>query len=152
MFRSANTRFPTLLPLLALLVIVSGCGSSKNPSLNGTWTFAAVSSVLLTEPPQTISGTLTSQGSNVTATLTFSNACFKGQALAYTGSISDGNSLKLNSVAYANQVVALTGNLSQDGTLLTAGTYTVSASNISQAICDTGDTGSLTGSRLSATP
>jgi hypothetical protein len=124
-----------------------GCGSTVYPPLNGTWKFAAVSSVLQQEPPQTITGTLASNGSSVTGMLTFSNACFKGQALAYSGSIGDDNVLKLTSATYSNQVVTLSGTLSSDGTLLTSGSYNVAPANIAEGICDTGDTGSLSGSR-----
>jgi hypothetical protein len=141
------TKCLVLVASLALGAALCGCGSTTYPSVNGTWTLAAISSVLLSEPPQSITGTLASSGSSVTGTLTFSNSCFKNQPLAYSGSIGDSNALKLTSATYNNQVVTLNGTLSTDGSLLTSGSYTVTPSNISQGICDTGDTGSLSGSR-----
>ncbi len=135
---------------LSGLAALNGCGTTTYPAASGSWTFAAVSSTLLSEPPQHFTGTLASSGSSVTGTLTFTNSCFKAQALAYTGSIGDENALKLTSATYANQVVALTGTLSSDGTLVTGGTYTVSASSSSQPSCDNGDTGNLSGSRAAA--
>jgi hypothetical protein len=144
---------PTILKnaAIGLLCMVAGCGSSAPPSMTGTWTFYAVSSIVPSEPPKTLTGTLTSNGSTVTGTLTFSNSCFTGQQLKFSGSIGTDNLLTLNSKqqVYNNQIVYLAGTVSTDGSLLTAGSYTVAASNTSQPICDTGDAGSLTASRTS---
>jgi hypothetical protein len=137
---------------LLLFLALAGCGSTTYPSVTGTWSFAAINSATPSEPPQTLTGTLTSNGTNVSGTLTYSNPCFKGVALAYSGSFSSGNALKLTSAAYANQVVTLNGTISTDGTLLTQGDYTVAAQNSSPAICDIADSGTLTGSRTATTP
>ena len=136
---------------LGLLTLAAGCGSSAPPSMTGTWTFYAISSIVPSEAPETLTGTLTSNGSSVTGTLAFSNSCFKNQKLKFSGAIGDANVLSLNSkqTVYNNQVVYLAGTVSTDGSLLTAGSYTVAASNSAQPICDTGDAGSLTGTRTS---
>jgi hypothetical protein len=140
---------PSQLLRLTLITLLAGCGSSAPPSMTGPWTFYAISSIVPSEPPQSLVGDLTSSGTSVTGTLTFSNSCFKNQKLKFSGSIGDDNILTLNSKqqAYNNQIVFLAGTVSSDGGLLTAGSYTVAASNSSQPICDTGDAGSLTGSR-----
>jgi len=132
-----------------LLLAAIGCGSTTYPTVAGSWKFAAISSTTPSEPPQTITGTLSSSGSSVTGTLTYSNACFNGQALYYSGSFSSGNSLKLTSNPYNNQVVTLNGTVSTDGSILTQGSYSVAAENSSPAICDIADTGTLSGSRTS---
>jgi len=139
------------LAAICLLALLADCGGPMYPSVNGTWSLYAISTQLPSEPPQTMAGTMSSSGSSASATLTFSNACFKGQKLTYSGSIGDENILKLTSNVYNNQIVFLTGTLSSDGSLLTQGSYTVSANNTSQKICDTGDAGSLSGSRTSTT-
>jgi hypothetical protein len=146
---SFRPRFILSLACLGLLGLLASCGSSPPPSMTGAWTFYAVSSLVPSEPPQTLSGTLTSTGSTVTGTLTFSNSCFAAQKLTFSGSIGDDNLLSLNSKqsVYKNQVIFLAGTVSTDGGLVTAGSYTVAASNSADPICDTGDAGSLTGSR-----
>jgi hypothetical protein len=150
--RRLHSRFIVPLACLSLLGLLSGCGSTKIPVMTGTWTFYAVSSLVPSEPPQTLTGTLTSDGSTVTGTLVFSNSCFAEQKLSFSGSIGDDNLLSLNSkqTVYKNQVVFLAGTVSTDGGIVTAGSYTVAASNTADSICDTGDAGSLTGTRTTA--
>lgn len=110
----------------------------------------AVSNLLPGEPPQLFNGTLTSNGSQVTGTLYFNNSCFGPAApLQFSGSIGTLNLLKITSQDYNNQVVFLTGTVSTDGSLLTTGSYTVSANNSSKPSCDNGDLGSLSGARMS---
>jgi hypothetical protein len=131
--------------------ILTGCGNTTYPSLNGNWSMSAISSQLPGEPPQLFNGTVSSNGNSVTGTLYFSNSCFGSQAmLQFSGSIASGDELKITSQAYNNQIVFLTGTLSTDGSLLTGGSYTVSANKSSQPSCDNGDTGSLSGARLAA--
>jgi len=136
---------------VSLLALAAGCGSSAPPSMTGTWTFYAISSLVPSEPPKTLSGTLTSNGDAVTGTLTFSNSCFSGQKLKFSGAVGTDNLVTLNSKqqVYNNQIVYLAGTIASDGSLLTAGSYTVAASDTTKPICDTGDAGSLTGSRTS---
>jgi hypothetical protein len=135
--------------LLAAFVALAGCGGTAYPVLNGNWSMQAVSSLLPSEPPQTFNGTLSSNGNQATGILYFSNSCFGPQAvLQFSGSIAAESTLKITSQPYKNQVVFLTGTLSTDGGLLTTGSYTVSANNSSQASCDNGDNGSLSGARV----
>jgi hypothetical protein len=143
--RSSQLLFFVLLGLLA------GCGSSAPPSMTGTWTFYAISSLVPSQPPKTLTGTLTSDGKSVTGTLAFSNSCFSGQKLKFSGALGDDNIVTLNSKqqVYNNQIVYLSGTVASDGSLVTAGSYTVAASDTTKPICDTGDAGSLTGNRTS---
>lgn len=146
----ANKHLPAVVLLLGFALC--GCGSTTYPSVTGAWKFAAISSTIPSQPPQTFAGNLSSRGSSVTGTLTYSNACFKGQTLAFSGSFSSDNVVKLTSAVYANQVITLNGTISSDGTLLTQGSYSVAAQNSTPAICDIADTGSLTGSRSTIAP
>lgn len=134
-------------------LLACGCGSTTYPNMTGDWTFAAISTPLPSEPPTHFTGSLTSSGNGVSGTLTFTNPCFNGQAIGYSGSLAVSNSVAtvtLTSNAYNNQVVMLMGTVSNDGTLLSGGTYSVAAKTASQPICDAGDAGTLTGSRLAA--
>jgi len=133
--------------LAAASLLLASCGTATYPNATGTWTMAAVSGVVLNQPPQHFAGTLASSEDTITGTLTFSNSCFHSQALTYTGTISTAAAIKMTSTSYNNQTVTLTGTLSPDGSLLTSGSYTVTATNLATGYCDTGDTGSLTGSR-----
>jgi hypothetical protein len=137
--------------LLAAFAFLAGCGGTALPPLTGSWSMPAVSSLLPSEPPQVFNGTLSSNGNKVTGTLYFSNSCFGPTApLLFSGSIGADNQLKLGSQVYNNQVVNLTGTVSSDGSLLTTGSYTVSANDSKQPSCDNGDLGSLSGARIAS--
>lgn len=151
--RQCLLRFPaTLLEMkrawaVLLLVPLAGCGSFTYPPATGTWTFSLISSVTPSEPPQTLTGTLQTDGSSANATLVFSNACFKGQKISFSGTIDTTDALKLTSTTYNNQDIYFTGTLSSDGSFLTAGTYNVNPDDTTKPSCAGNDSGSVTGKR-----
>ena len=132
---------------LLLLVPLAGCGSFTYPPATGTWTFSLISTVTPSEPPQTLTGTLQTDGSTANATLVFSNPCFKGAKISFSGTIDTTDALKLTSTTYNNQDIYFTGTLSSDGSFLTDGTYTVNPDDTTKPSCAGNDSGSVTGKR-----
>jgi hypothetical protein len=131
---------------------LAGCSSYKYPVVSGNWLFTGKSTVTPTTSTVIFGGAVSSKGSSLNATLHTSNPCFNNQAIAFTGSISTQNLIKLGSATYNNQVITLNGTVSSTGSILTAGTYTVTAQKSGQPICtnsNNGDNGSLTGSEIS---
>jgi hypothetical protein len=149
--------------LLLVCGLLAGCGGAASIapppptqphvySLAGNWNIAMNStatpgSVLdfggnLTTSASAISGTLfvitrADDGSGATTT-----PCFDlFSPVAFSGTVDGSGTVKLVSAALANQIVTITGTLSNDNEVVN-GSYQVTAADSKQPSCGSGDSGS----------
>jgi len=157
-----GTKLSTVMPLLSLVVLLSGCGGGKPPDPTfgrtptpsptptgqnsvSNWQFSTMSTVGM--PPLTISGSIIKTQGSVTGALHVNgSSCFDQlTTIALTGSVTGGN-ISLSSTSVAGQIVTVTGIITNLAVTYSAGQFTGTYSITGG--CASGDQGNVTGVKI----
>ena len=135
-------------PCAALAVIV-GCGGSSSsppaspfPSLNGNYQLRATSTVNGTST--LIGGQVTESSGTVTGMVHVAGTrCFNFLSdVAVSGTVTKDGALEVKSSSVAQQVITINATVSEDGSTISTGTYTIAGG------CADKDKGSVSGFRV----
>jgi len=158
-----GTKLSTVMPLLSLVVLLSGCGGGKPPDPTfgrtptpsptptgqnsvSNWQFSTTSTVT-GMPSLTIAGSINLSESSVSAALHVNgSSCFDQlTTIALTGSVT-GRNISLSSTSVAGQIVTVTGIITNLAVTYSAGQFTGTYSITCG--CASGDQGNVTGIKI----